>query len=65
MKKLILAVISFLFVMGLNAQTTKSSKSTTKSVTKSTSRSAKSGKFVTKSYADKHKATTYTSKKRK
>ncbi len=29
------------------------------------SRSAKSGKYVTKEYAKKHKATTYTSKTRK
>jgi len=28
------------------------------------SRSAKSGRYVTKSYADKHKSTTYTSKRR-
>ena len=61
MKKLILVAVSFLFVIGLNAQTTRSTKSTTKS----TSRSAKSGQYVTKSYADKHKATTYTSKKKK
>lgn len=30
-----------------------------------TSRSAKTGKFVKKSYADKHKSTTYTSKRKK
>ena len=29
------------------------------------SRSAKSGKFVTKKYAEKHKSTTYTSKTKK
>lgn len=30
-----------------------------------TSRSAKTGKFVTKKYADSHKSTTYTSKNKK
>ena len=30
-----------------------------------TSRSAKTGKYVKKSYADKHPSTTYTSKKKK
>jgi len=33
--------------------------------TRTQSRSAKTGKFVTKDYAKKHKATTYTSKTKK
>lgn len=36
-----------------------------KSSSGTTSRSAKTGRFVKKSYADKHKSTTYTSKKKK
>lgn len=35
------------------------------SSTRESSRSAKNGQYVTKSYADKHKSTTYTSKIKK
>ena len=68
MKKLIFTLFAVLFVISINAQTTKSSKSTSSKNASSkatTSRSAKSGQYVTKSYADKHKSTTYTSKKKR
>ncbi len=53
--------ISFIliFVAVISAQTAKTPK------TVITSKSAKTGQYVTKSYANSHPATTYTSKKKK
>lgn len=60
MRKVIVLIMSCLLVFNLNAQ----SKRSTKSKSFSTSRSAKTGRYVTRSYAGKHKSTTYTSKKK-
>ncbi len=68
MKKIIFILFALFFIVTANAQTgggsRKSSTPRTKS-TSTTSRSAKTGKYVTKDYATKHKSTTYTSKRRK
>lgn len=61
MRKLIFTVLALFIVFSINAQTTRKSKS---AKSKSTSRSAKTGQYVTKSYADKHRSTTYTANKK-
>lgn len=59
MKTIIISIsIIIAITFSLSAQESKSKKTTQ-------SRSAKTGKFVSKSYANSHKSTTYTSKKKK
>ncbi len=56
---LLLTLSILALVTNVQAQVEPTKKSSTQS------RSAKTGQYVTKSYADKHPSTTYTSKKRK